>query len=50
MIRFLLRFFHRRPIVVQTYKVERSDWLKLHFAKHRQLAQELGRTWPEERS
>lgn len=50
MIRFLLRLFRRRPVVVQTYHVEKSDWLRLHFEKHRQLAQELGKPWPEKRS
>jgi hypothetical protein len=32
--------------VVKTYRVEKQDWIKLHFEKHRQLAAELGKPWP----
>jgi hypothetical protein len=49
MIRWLISLLRRRPIVVRTYHVEKQDWLKLHFDKHRQLAKELGRDWPEAR-
>jgi hypothetical protein len=37
----------RRPVVVKTYRAEKSDWIRLHFEKHRQLAAELGKPWPE---
>ena len=49
MIRFLLRLFRRRTVVVNTYHTQKTDWIKRHFELHRQLAEELGREWPEKR-
>jgi hypothetical protein len=46
-LRSALRRMFRRPIVVKTYRAEKSDWIRLHFEKHRQLAAELGKPWPE---
>lgn len=48
MIRWFLSLF-RRPVVVNTYTVQKTDWIVLHFEKNRQLAKELGREWPGER-
>lgn len=50
MKRFLSLFRRRRqPVVVRTFKVAKDgDWIKLHFEKHRQLAKELGKPWPEQ--
>lgn len=42
----ILSLFRRRPVVIKTYHVEKTDWQKLRDAKNRQLAAELGRTWP----
>ena len=35
----------RRPIVVTTYHVKRTDLQKLRDQRHAQLARELGKTW-----
>lgn len=44
-LKSLKTLFRRHPVVVTTYKVEKSDWRKLHEAKLQQLANELGVEW-----
>lgn len=45
MIKILLRLFRRRPVVVSTYKVTKTDWYQRRAEKCRQLAKELGMDW-----
>jgi hypothetical protein len=47
MIRFILNLFRRRPIIVQTYSVRRTDLAQLRDLKHAELARSLGRTWKD---
>lgn len=42
MIRWLRSLFRRRPIVVQTFHVKRTDLQQLREKTHAQLARELG--------
>lgn len=37
---------HPVPVVIQTFKVKKTDLERLRDAKHRQLAAELGMQWP----
>jgi hypothetical protein len=45
MIRFVLSLFRRRPVVVQTFKTQKTDFEKRREEKCQQLAKELGRDW-----
>jgi hypothetical protein len=37
------------PVVVNTFKVKKTDAEKLREAKHKQLAAEIGWCWPQHR-
>lgn len=46
MIQIIKRLFRRKPVVVNTYRVEKTDWQKLRDQKCAELARQLGRQWP----
>ncbi|MGO4449057.1 hypothetical protein AB4Y96_09030 [Phyllobacterium sp. TAF24] len=45
MIKLIARLLRRRPVLVSTYKVKKSDWYQRRSEKCRQLARELGLDW-----
>lgn len=45
MIKLLSRLFRRRPVVVNNFKVKKTDWYQRRSEKCRQLARELGLDW-----
>lgn len=46
MIQIIKRLFRRKPVVVNTYRVKKTDFQQERAKKCAELAREMGRQWP----